>query len=84
MNKTRKLTEVEKVLIERDGLSPEEAFEQLKEMRELIYDGEDPEELLYDIGLEPDFIFDLIWKWKKKNPNKMQRGESPAFLAIPK
>lgn len=60
MNKTRKLTEVEKVLIERDGLSPEEAFEQLKEMRELVYDGEDPEELLYGIGLEPDFIFDLI------------------------
>lgn len=60
MNKTRKLTKVEKVLIERDGLSPEEAFEQLKEMRELVYDGEDPEELLYGIGLEPDFIFDLI------------------------
>ena len=58
----KKLTEVEKVLIERDGYSEEEAREQLQDARRRVnIDGEDPEEILYDeFGLEPDFIFDLI------------------------
>jgi len=51
---------IKKVLIERDGYSEEEAQEILKEMREDVANGENPEELLYDIGLEPDYIFDLI------------------------
>ena len=51
---------VENVLIERDGFTPEEAKEEVNEMREAVREGENPEELLYDIGLEPDYIFDLI------------------------
>ncbi|MFW6272827.1 MAG: hypothetical protein ACOC2U_03510 [bacterium] len=51
---------VKKVLIERDGYSEEEAQEILEEMREDVCNGENPEELLYEIGLEPDYIFDLI------------------------
>jgi len=51
---------IKKVLIERDGYSEEEAQEILQEMREDVANGENPEELLYDIGLEPDYIFDLI------------------------
>lgn len=56
------MTEVEKVLIERDGLTEEEALQQLEDARKrvMIY-GEDPEEILYEeFGLEPDYIFDLI------------------------
>jgi len=49
------------VLMRRDSLSKVEAQSQIKEARERIYDGEDPEEiLLEEFGLEPDYIFDLI------------------------
>lgn len=54
------MTELEKVLIERDGLTPSEAREQVREMRKQVQDGEDPEEILQDIGLEPDYLLDLI------------------------
>lgn len=30
------------------------------EMRQRIRDGEDPEEVLYEEGFEPDFVLDLI------------------------
>jgi hypothetical protein len=62
ITKENKMTEVEKVLIERDGLTEEEALQQLEDARKrvMIY-GEDPEEILYEeFGLEPDYIFDLI------------------------
>ena len=54
------MTEVENILINRDGNTPDEAFEILEEMRERVLEGENPEELLYEIGLEPDYIFDLF------------------------
>ena len=54
------MTELEQVLINRDEMSPEEAREELAEMRSRVRDGENPEEILFDIGLEPDYIFDLI------------------------
>lgn len=61
MNLKRKTTNIEKVLISRDGMSPEEAYDYLQELRQQVADGEDPEELLLmDLGLEPDYIFDLI------------------------
>jgi len=41
-------------------LSTKEAKEQIAEWRELILLGEDPEELLHEFGLEPDYVFDLI------------------------
>lgn len=37
-----------------------EAKEIYREMQSRIYDGEDPEEVLMDYGLEPDYIFDLV------------------------
>lgn len=40
-----------------------EAKEMIKELRQLIKDGEyvDPEEALhYEFGLEPDYVFDLM------------------------
>jgi hypothetical protein len=45
----------------RDGMSEEEATELVKECREMIYEGEDSTEVLqYELGLEPDYIFDII------------------------
>lgn len=60
-NKTKvnPVTEVERVLIQ-DGMTAEEAREELISLRKQVAEGEDPEELLYEIGLEPDYIFDLI------------------------
>lgn len=43
-----------------DGMSYEEAIEELQDLRARRRAGEDPEELLYEIGLEPDYIWDLL------------------------
>ncbi len=48
-------------LMQRDGMTSEEADEFIAELKERIANGEDPEDLLYEeCGLEPDFIFDLL------------------------
>jgi ribosomal protein L7/L12 len=50
-----------KVLMHRDGLSLEDAKDLVKELSARVLDGDDPEEILHDeLGLEPDYIFDLI------------------------
>jgi hypothetical protein len=54
------MSSLKKVLISRDEMTSSEADEFIKELRERVLDGEDPEEVLYEIGLEPDYIFDLI------------------------
>lgn len=51
---------LKKVLMSRDGLTEEEAEKAIACMRAEIEEGADPEELLYDIGLEPDYIESLI------------------------
>jgi len=40
--------------------SREDAQEEISQMIERIYDGEDPEEILYEYGLEPDYVMDLL------------------------
>lgn len=47
-------------LMNRHGIDKEDALEMLFEMKERVNDGEDPEEVLYEEGLEPDYIFDLL------------------------
>lgn len=42
------------------GNSKKEALEIIKDMREEISNGENPEDLLFENGLEPDYVFDLI------------------------
>jgi len=42
------------------GNSKEEALEIIQEMKEQVNQGEDPEEVLFENGLEPDYFFDLI------------------------
>lgn len=49
-------------LVARDNISREDAESQVAEARERVMNGADPEEILYeDFGLEPDYIFDLIF-----------------------
>ena len=54
------MNQIVKILISRDDLSLEDAEEILTDLRERALQGEDPEELLYEIGLEPDYVFDLL------------------------
>lgn len=53
-------TELCRILMQRDSLTREEAEEQTQEAKDEIADGLDPEEALNDMGLEPDYIFDLL------------------------
>jgi hypothetical protein len=55
------MTTIERILVTRDELSSQEAKEVLTELRERFNEGEDPDELLYEIGLEPDYLFELIY-----------------------
>lgn len=49
------------ILMARDGMSQKEAEELVKECRQMVYEGEDPTEVLEcELGLEPDYIFDII------------------------
>ena len=43
-----------------DACGPEEASEIAEELADRVRLGEDPEEVLHDEGLEPDYVFDLI------------------------
>ena len=55
------MTDFEKVLINRDGMTPENTRLELEDARQQIMEGQDPEELLlYEYGLEPDYFFDLL------------------------
>lgn len=55
-----------KVLIDRDGMSKQDAIEYVQDARKQFYiesadDGFDLDEFMADwFGLEPDYIFDLI------------------------
>ena len=48
------------VLQDRDDLSPEEANRVVSEMSVRVHNGENPEEVLHEHGLEPDYFLDLI------------------------
>jgi hypothetical protein len=55
------MTTIEKTLMKRDGYTREEAREALHEARKRVFEGENPEDILYeDFGLEPDYIWELI------------------------
>lgn len=53
---------LKEVLMERDGLTSKEAQNLITEARNRVMGGEDPEEILEEeFGLEPDYIFDLLY-----------------------
>ena len=50
------------IMMERDGMERDDAEDLLQDAREAVEEGEDPEEVLQDFfGLEPDYVYDLIW-----------------------
>lgn len=53
------MNETKKILMERDGLTSEETDELMDECREALLDG-DFEAMADYLGLEDDYIFDLI------------------------
>jgi hypothetical protein len=53
--------EIIEVLMRRDGMTQAEARKLLRELRAMVEEGADPEDILYEeLGLEPDYIFDLV------------------------
>jgi hypothetical protein len=55
------MSELKRILIERDGLSDQEANELIANAKLRILEGENAEEILeYDFGVEPDYIFDIM------------------------
>ncbi|MGR3809590.1 hypothetical protein [Jiulongibacter sp. NS-SX5] len=54
------MKDLKTVLMTRDGMPEAAADELIAEMHERVLDGEDPEDILYEIGLEPDYVFDLL------------------------
>lgn len=60
------MNRVVKILMEREGLSREEAEDTLNEVREMLeecnYDPEESEEIISsELGLEPDYIMDILF-----------------------
>ena len=53
------MNEVQRVLMERDGMSAEEALDLMDECREALENG-DFEAIADYLGLEDDYIFDLL------------------------
>jgi ribosomal protein L7/L12 len=52
---------LEAILMKRDGMTLDEAKDLIEECRDEVRNGMDPEEVLhYDLGLEPDYVFDLL------------------------
>ena len=57
----KKAETLEEVLMRRDGMTREEAEAELEEVAGLVREGADPEEVLREeLGLEPDYVFDLL------------------------
>ena len=55
------MNRVVEVLMNRDELTKAQAEEEVMWARKRVWQGEDPEEILFeDFGLEPDYIFDII------------------------
>jgi hypothetical protein len=54
------MSELKSIFMNRDGMTSEEADARIEEMRDKVMDGADPEEILNDEGLEPDYILDIL------------------------
>lgn len=55
---------IKKTLMKRDGISGKEAEEKVSELRSELYDrltnGENPWDLMDEVGLEPDYLEELL------------------------
>ena len=55
------LTDLHKALMHNEDISREEADQMISEFYDRVADGEDPEKILYDEGLEPDYVLDILF-----------------------
>lgn len=53
-------TDLHRAIMQRDECSFAEADELVKYMIDAVASGENPEEVLYDEGFEPDYFFDIL------------------------
>ena len=58
----QKITDLHKAIMSSREISFEEADDLVAEMKERYKDGEDPEEVLFSEGYEPDYLFDLLFE----------------------
>ena len=49
-----------KILMKRDDLTEAEAQEIIDDAKQQVRDGENPEDVLYEMGLEPDYFDELL------------------------
>jgi hypothetical protein len=55
------MNQLVKILMERDNMPKAQAEDMVRDARQRVARGEDPEEILYEeFELEPDYIFDLV------------------------
>lgn len=54
------MTELEKILIERDDLTLEEAKELINETRDIMLEEGTLEPIMDILGVEPDYLFDIF------------------------
>lgn len=53
---------IKPIIMQRDGITSDEADELIADARAVVAMGEDPEEVLNEyFGLEPDYVFDLLF-----------------------
>ena len=60
------MNRVVKILMNRDGMTENEATSCLDDVRKMLaecnYDIEEAEDIIYsELGLEPDYIMDILW-----------------------
>ena len=60
MAKSIKITDLHKALMHREDWTLEEAEQEINTMRNRVQAGENPDDILFEIGLEPDYFFDLM------------------------
>lgn len=51
---------LKEALMSGQGLTEQEAKHSIKEMKIMVMEGEDPEEVLFENGLEPDYLFEIL------------------------
>lgn len=54
------MTLLEALVSNESASDTEEAKQIVNEMRNRVIDGEDPEDVLMDYGLEPDYVFEIL------------------------
>lgn len=51
---------LQEIFMRRDNMSARDALDLIEEMRQEVFEGADPEEILQEQGLEPDYIFEIL------------------------